>query len=110
MIGKRRKIQSTIAVSVLTACALLFGYPFAGRPSAVPPRRIEDTRTVPAQVVAASPSANAPSVPVRAPSPPIFESDTLPTTLAEQRLALYRRMAAELDLSDESVAAVRAVV
>jgi sulfatase modifying factor 1 len=98
------------AVSALTMGALDLGC-----------RAVEPTETDPApsvEIVAPSPPSSEPLLASAAPSvteaavapPPFVEDDRLPTTLAAQREALYRRMAAELDLTDASIAQVRSIM
>src|SRR5512132_4726578 len=74
----------------------------------------------PAPSAALAPAAPPPSAALAPPAPPSSapaspvepprEDDTRTATLAEQREALYRRMAAELDLSEASVAEVRSIM
>jgi hypothetical protein len=71
------------------------------------PRPARDAAVYPAGLPEAAADAGAPDAAVIPPALP--EEDLYPTTLAEQREALFRRMAAMMRLTDAQLSAVRAI-
>ncbi len=111
MSGKRWIFLAPAALVAISVIALASSFRAVLRPSPAPTSSVvtAPSATPPPSaflVPSATPSASAPSP--RTPPPP--ESDTLPATLAEQREALYSRMAFELELAEASVAEVRAII
>ena len=110
MRGERQIVLATAPLIVIASIASVSSYRSFVRPAPEPSssaaRRPSEMPPPPSApgVAVAIPSAPPPRV-----SPPP-ESDVLPATLAEQREALYSRMAFELELSDARIAEVRAIV
>lgn len=110
MRGKRSIFLVMTSVLSLAQTASFLGCRDAASTDSEPAPSVDSAPPAPpsAEPVVATAAPSVAVAPTR-PPPPVVD-DKLPTTLAEQREALYRRMAAELDLSEPSLAEVRSIV
>jgi hypothetical protein len=99
-----------IAVAASSAGAAILGCRTSTTPDPEPAPSAGVAPAEPVPDAPLAPPAPPPSASVSPVEPPPPEDDARSATLAEQREALYRRMAAELDLSEASVAEVRAIM